>query len=127
MSAPNEIAERIAGWRHIDASQHPEGLYETVFEWINSEDEEVRHEALLFLGRHLKQLSDAQVILDIVTADPSERMRRSAADALGGIFRNTHDRRVAGVLAVIAQSDSEAGAVRAAALGAIRRINGQRF
>src|ERR1022692_3567095 len=127
MSSETEIAERLAGWRVIDASQHPEGLYELVLEWLNDSDEEIRHEAVLFLARHLRQLSDAQTLLEMAAADPSERMRKAAADALGGVFRNTHGRRVLSVLAGIAQDQDEVGSVRAAALGAIRRINSQRF
>ena len=127
MSSPTEIAARISGWRVHDANQHPEGLYELVMEWLNDSDEEIRYEAVLFLARHLRQLSDAQVLLEMAAADPSERLRKVAADSLGGVFRNTHDRRVLSVLAGIAQDQDEAGSVRAAALGAIRRINSQRF
>jgi len=50
-----------------------------------------------------------------------------ACDAIGGAFRNTHDRRVLTILADISRNTDEDGEVRAAALGAIRRINSQRF
>ena len=127
MSTPEEVAASIAGWRLRDEQEHPPGLYALVLEWLNDPDEEVRHEAVMFLGRHLRQLSDAQTLLEMVVADPSERIRKEVADCLGGIFRNTHDRRVAALLADVARDPREDGLVRSAALGAIRRINHQRF
>ena len=127
MASPVEVASRIADWRRQDEREHPEGLYELVLQWVNDPDEGVRYEAVMFLARYLRQLSDAQVLLEIALADPSERLRRSACDSLGGVFRNTHDHRVASVLAGISRDTKESGDVRAAALGAIRRISGQRL
>lgn len=127
MSTPAEVASRIAEWRKHDEREHPEGLYELVLEWLNEDDEDIRHEAILFLGRHLKQLSDAQRLLELAMADPSVRLRKASCDALGGVFRNTHDRRVASILADISRDTNEDGEVRAAALSAIRRITGQRY
>jgi hypothetical protein len=127
MSTPAEIAASISGWRLRDEREHPPGLYQLVLEWLNDPDEDVRHEAVQFIGRHLHQLSDAQTLLEMVTADPSASMRKTVADCLGGVFRNTHDRRVLSVLAAVSKDTGEDGQVRAAALGAIRRINGQRY
>ena len=79
------------------------------------------------MGRHLRQLSDAQTLLEMSSADPSDHLRKAACDAIGGIFRNTHDRRVLSALAAISKNEDEVGSVRAAALGAIRRINGQKY
>jgi HEAT repeat protein len=127
MATPAEVASRIAEWRRRDEREHPQGLYELVMAWLDDADDEVRLEAVLFLGHHLKQLSDGQRLLEVAVADPSERIRKAACDALGGAFRNTHDRRVATVMADISRNTAEDGDVRAAALGAIRRINSQRF
>ena len=127
MATPAEVASRIAEWRRRDEREHPQGLYELVMAWLDDADDEVRHEAVLFLGHHLKQLSDGQRLLEAAVADSSEHVRKAACDALGGAFRNTHDRRVATILADISRNTDEDGDVRAAALGAIRRINGQRL
>src|SRR6266404_767485 len=125
MASPVEVASRIAEWRRRDEREHPQGLYELVLEWLNDPDEVVRYEAVMFLARYLRQLSDAQRLLEMAVADPSERLRKAACDSLGGMFRNTHDHRVSSVLAGISRDTGEDGEVRAAALGAIRRINGQ--
>lgn len=127
MASPVEVASRIAEWRRRDEREHPEGLYQLVLEWLNDPDEAVRYEAVMFLARYLRQLSDAQRLLEVAVADSSERLRKAACDALGGVFRNTHDHRVSSVLAGISRDTEEDGEVRAAALGAIRRINGQKF
>ncbi len=127
MASPVEVASRIAEWRRRDEREHPEGLYELVLEWLNDPEEGVRYEAVLFLSRHLRQLSDAQRLLEMAVADTSERLRKTACDSLGGMFRNSHDRRVTAVLAEITRDTKEDGDVRAAALGAIRRITGQRY
>ena len=127
MATPAEVASRIAEWRRRDEREHPQGLYDLVMAWLDDADDDVRYEAVLFLGRHLKQLSDGQRLLEVATADPSERIRKAACDGLGGAFRNTHDRRLATVLADISRNTDEDGDVRAAAMGAIRRINGQRL
>jgi HEAT repeat protein len=127
MATPAEVASRIAEWRRRDDREHPQGLYELVLAWLDDTDDEVRLEAVLFLGRHLKQLSDGQRLLEVAVADSSDRIRKAACDALGGAFRNTHDRRLATVLADISRNTAEDGDVRAAALAAIRRINGQRL
>jgi HEAT repeat protein len=127
MATPAEVASRIAEWRRRDEREHPQGLYELVMAWMDDSDEEIRYEAVMFLGRHLKQLSDGQRLLEVAVGDSSERIRKAACDALGGVFRNTHDRQLAGILAGISRNTEEDGDVRAAALGAIRRINGQRL
>jgi HEAT repeat protein len=127
MATPAEVASRIAEWRRRDEREHPQGLYELVMAWLDESDEDVRFEAVLFVGHHLKQLSDGQRLLEVATADPSERIRKAACDSLGGAFRNTHDRRVSTIMADISRNTDEDGGVRAAALGAIRRINSQRF
>jgi HEAT repeat protein len=127
MATPAEVASRIAEWRRRDEREHPQGLYDLVMAWLDDTDEDVRHEAVLFLGHHLKQMSDGQRLLEVAVADPSERIRKAACDSLGGAFRNTHDRRLSTVLADISRNVNEDGDVRAAALGAIRRINGQRL
>ena len=127
MATPAEVASRIAEWRRRDEREHPQGLYELVMAWLDDADDDVRLEAVLFLGHHLKQLSDGQRLLEVATADSSERIRKAACDALGGAFRNTHDRRVSAIMADISRNTNEDGDVRAAALGAIRRINSQRY
>ncbi len=127
MPSTAELASNLAAWRARGEKEHPQGLYELACEWLNDSDEDLRHEAVLFIARHLRQLSDAQTLLEMAAADPKDRLRKAACDALGGVFRNTHDRRVLAVLAGISKDVDEEGAVRAAALGAIRRINGQKF
>ncbi len=127
MATPAEVASRIAEWRRRDDREHPEGLYELVLAWLDDTDDDVRYEAVMFMGRHLKQLSDGQRLLEVAMADSSERVRKAACDALGGVFRNTHDRRLSTILGDISRNTGEHGEVRAAALSAIRRINGQRL
>ncbi len=127
MATPAEVASRIAEWRRRDEREHPQGLYELVMAWFDDADEDVRYEAVLFLGHHMKQMADGQRLLDAAIGDHSVKVRKAACDALGGAFRNTHDRRVAGIMADISRNANEDGDVRASALGAIRRINSQRY
>src|SRR5258706_7261646 len=99
MASPVEVASRIAEWRRRDEREHPDGLYELVLEWMNDLDEEVRYEAVMFVSRHLRQLSDAQPLLEMAVAHTAGRLCQAALDARGGLVRNTHDRRRAQVVA----------------------------
>ena len=73
---------------------------------------------------------DDQLMVRIQSGDSSafnELVERYQGPLIGFFFRNTHDRRVLTILADISRNTDEDGEVRAAALGAIRRINSQRF
>ncbi len=119
-----ELVERLARARRQPADQHPPGFFEQALELLHHSDDKVREEAVRFLGRHFRQRSDAQVLLEMVVADSSAPVRKSAAECLGGIFRSTRNRQVNEVLAPVAQNKEEDAEVRAAAYAAIKRING---
>ena len=82
----------------------PEGLYEEAVESLQHPDAAVRQEAVVFLGRHLRKRDDAQVLLEMVAADPSPEVRKLSAQCLGGIFRSTRNRQVNQVLAEAAKT-----------------------
>ncbi len=119
-----ELVGRLARARQQAAERHPEGLYEEAVESLQHPDAAVRQEAVVFLGRHLRKRDDAQVLLEMVAADPSPEVRKLSAQCLGGIFRSTRNRQVNQVLAEAAKNPDEDAAVRAMAYAAIRRING---
>ncbi len=60
----------------------------------------------------------------MVVDDPDSQVRATAAECLGGIFRRSRNREANAVLADIVRNTGEEGAVRAAAMAAIRRVNG---
>ena len=119
-----ELAVRLARVRQQTADRHPPGFYEQVTEWLQHPDAAVREEAVRFLGRHFRERSDGQVLLEMVMADPSPEVRKWSAKCLGGVFRSTCIRQVTQVLAAASNNPDEDGEVRAAAYAAIRRING---
>ncbi len=123
-ASPQELAAAIAHTRLLPADRHPPGFYEQTLGWLNHPDEAVREQAILFVGRHFRQRSDAQPLLEILVADPTLSVRKAAADCLGGVFRATRNRQVNEVLATATRNTEEDGSVRAAAYAAIRRING---
>lgn len=124
MAEESNLAEKIKQVRRDPSKDHPPGFYEQVLDWLHHSDATVRREALLFLGHHLRQRSDAQELLEMVAADPDPEVRKMAADCLGGVFRSTRHQRVNEVLAAAAKNTEEEGQVRAAAYAAIKRING---
>ena len=81
-SNATELAANLAAWRLRNENEHPPGLYELALEWLNDTEDEVRYQAVMFLARHLRQLSDAQMLLEMAAGDPSERLRKAAADAI---------------------------------------------
>ncbi len=119
-----DLVEKLGRMRRSPAEQHPAGFYERVMEWLRHPEWEVREEAVRFLGRHCRQRSDAQVLLEVVAADPSAAVRLAAAECLGGIFRKTRDREVSEALAAIAQNTAEDPDVRAVAYAAMKRVSG---
>jgi vesicle coat complex subunit len=60
----------------------------------------------------------------MVVDDPDTQVRATAAECLGGIFRRSRNREANAILAAVTRNQEEDGAVRAAALAAIRRVNG---
>ena len=122
--SPAKLAAGIARARLQPPDQHLPGFYEQVLEWLDHPDETVREEAILFLGRHIRQRSDAQALLETLAGDPSVSVRKAAADCLGGVFRATRNRQVCEVLGGVTRNKEEEGPVRAAAFAAIKRING---
>ena len=127
--APTELEtlpleEKIEAMRHQPADQHPPGFYEKNKEWLRHESPEVRCAALRYLAQHCRQHSDAETLLKMVVDDPDAPVRATAAECLGGIFRRSRNREANAVLAAVTRNQEEEGAVRAAALAAIRRVNG---
>jgi len=110
--------------RHQPADQHPPGFYEKNKEWLRHESPEVRCAALRYLAQHCRQHSDAETLLKMVVDDPDAQVRATAAECLGGIFRRSRNREANAVLAAVTRNQEEEGAVRAAALAAVRRVNG---
>ena len=108
-SAADELAEKLARARQEPAERHPPGFYEQATEWLQHPDATVRREAVRFLGRHFRKRSDAQVVLEMVAADPSPEVRTCAAQCLGGIFRSTRDHQVNQVLAATTRNREEDG------------------
>ena len=123
-ASPAQLAAILNRARRQAVEQHPPGLYEQALEWLDHPDENVRQEAIHFLGRHFRQRRDAQVLLEMVVADAGAAVRKAAADCLGGVFRATRNREVNEVLATAARNPQEEAPVRTAAYAAIRRING---
>jgi HEAT repeat protein len=118
------LEEKIEAMRHQPANQHPLGFYEKTKDWLRHESPEVRRAALRYLAQHCRQHSDAETHLKMVVDDPDTQVRATAAECLGGIFRRSRNREANAVLAAVTRNQEEEGAVRAAALAAIRRVNG---
>lgn len=127
--APTELEtlpleEKIEAMRHQPANQHPPGFYEKTKDWLRHESPEVRRAALRYLAQHCRQHSDAETLLKMVVDDPDTQVRATAAECLGGIFRRSRNREANAVLAAVTRNQEEEGTVRAAALAAVRRVNG---
>ena len=118
------LGQKIEAMRHQPANQHPLGFYEKTKDWLRHESPEVRGAALRYLAQHCRQHSDAETHLKMVVDDPDTQVRATAAECLGGIFRRSRNREANAVLAAVSRNQEEEGAVRAAALAAIRRVNG---
>ena len=118
------LEQKIEAMRHQPANQHPLGFYEKTKDWLRHESPEVRRAALRYLAQHCRQHSDAETHLKMVVDDPDTQVRATAAECLGGIFRRSRNREANAVLAAVSRNQEEDGAVRAAALAAIRRVNG---
>lgn len=118
------LEQKIEAMRHQPANQHPLGFYEKTKDWLRHESPEVRGAALRYLAQHCRQHSDAETHLKMVVDDPDTQVRATAAECLGGIFRRSRNREANAVLAAVTRNQEEEGAVRAAALAAIRRVNG---
>jgi len=118
------LEQKIEAMRHQPADQHPLGFYEKTKDWLRHESPEVRGAALRYLAQHCRQHSDAETHLKMVVDDPDTQVRATAAECLGGIFRRSRNREANAVLAAVSRNQEEEGAVRAAALAAIRRVNG---
>ncbi len=121
---PAQLVEAITRERKQNPDRHPPGFYDQVLEWVEHPDETVREAAIHFLGRHFQHRSHAQVLLEMLVADPVIAVRKAAADCLGGVFRATRNREVCEVLAGAARNTEEEAMVRTAAFAAIKRING---
>lgn len=119
-----QLADKIEAMRHQPAAQHPPGFYEKTHEWLRHEAPPVRRAAAHYLARHCRQHADAEALLDMVVHDSEASVRATAAECLGGIFRQSRNREANDVLAAVTRDRQEEGAVRAAALAAIKRING---
>jgi len=118
------LEQKIEAMRHQPVDQHPLGFYEKTKDWLRHESPEVRGAALRYLAQHCRQHSDAETHLKMVVDDPDTQVRATAAECLGGIFRRSRNREANAVLAAVSRNQEEEGAVRAAALAAIRRVNG---